>query len=422
MKILHSLAAGLLSATSVLARRVAFPLLFLGAGLVLVQPCAGASGVFDNTGSLATARFLTRRRCCPTARCSSQEDLTAAPMLSRARSCTIQRAGPGRRPAASPPHALITRRRCCPTARCSSQEVGNGGALSRARNCTIRRAGPGRRPAASPPHAMLTRRRCCPTARCSSQEEVDSGTGFASAELYDPASGTWTATGSLGTARRGHTATLLPNGKVLVAGGDDSSNALASAELYDPASGTWTATGSLATARYGHTATLLPNGKVLVAGGRAPASAAFSRARNCTIRRAGPGRRPAASPPHAVITRRRCCPTARCSSQEVLTPTAFASAELYDPASGTWTATGSLGTARDVHTATLLPNGQVLVAGGGNERLSRARNSTRSYPPPPNAAAPGNHAELLRHTDPTPTPQHLLPGRRRLETFRLGYK
>ena len=60
---------------------------------------------------------------------------------------------------------------------------------------------------------------------------------------------------------------MLPNGKVLVAGGDNGSGYLASAELYDPASGTWTATGSLNTARYCHTATLLPNGKVLVAGG-----------------------------------------------------------------------------------------------------------------------------------------------------------
>ena len=77
----------------------------------------------------------------------------------------------------------------------------------------------------------------------------------------------WTATGSLGTARDGHTATLLPSGKVLVAGGRYDRATLSSAELYDPATGTWTATGSLGTARYDHTATLLPSGKVLVAGG-----------------------------------------------------------------------------------------------------------------------------------------------------------
>src|SRR5438477_350710 len=132
-------------------------------------------------------------------------------------------------------------------------------------------------------------------------------------------SGTWTPTGSLATARYGHTATLLPNGKVLVAGGGDSfGQEVASAELYDPATGLWTATGSMATARFQHTATLLPNGQVLVAGGF-----------NDNI---GP----------------------------------LASAELYDPATGLWTATGSMATARFSPTATLLPNGQVLVAGGGN--------------------------------------------------------
>ena len=81
-------------------------------------------------------------------------------------------------------------------------------------------------------------------------------------------SGTWASTGALNTPRTAHTATLLANGQVLVAGGEDSGGTLiASAELYNPATGKWTVTGSLATPRYDHTATLLANGEVLIAGG-----------------------------------------------------------------------------------------------------------------------------------------------------------
>ena len=111
--------------------------------------------------------------------------------------------------------------------------------------------------------------------------------------------------------------------------------------------GTWTTTGSLATARDVHTATLLPNGKVLVAGGFDGSDHSRERGTLRSGERDLDGHR---QPRHRTrsVTRRRCCPTARCSSQVDWTATAppSASAELYDPASGTWTATGSLATAR----------------------------------------------------------------------------
>jgi hypothetical protein len=135
-------------------------------------------------------------------------------------------------------------------------------------------------------------------------------------ELYDPTANTWTLTGSLKFGRWGHTATELSDGKVLVVGG--AAGYTLNAELYDPVTGTWTLTGQLNISRFFHTANRLADGRVLVAGGWA----------------------------------------------DPFNPIHTASAEIYDPATGMWTLTGSLNRSRVWHTSTLLGDGKVLVAGG----------------------------------------------------------
>ncbi|GGQ54158.1 DUF6603 domain-containing protein [Kitasatospora griseola] len=196
---------------------------------------------------------------------------------------------------------------------------------------------------------------------------ADGGT-LGTTEIYDPAPGTWSSAGALTTARHGHTATALPDGRLLVAGGTDADGrALGTVELLDPTTGAWSATGPAMTdARTGHRAVLLTDGRVLVVGGALPTGG-----------------------PDAA--------TAYC--------------ELYDPVARTWTPTGSLLTARKGHRATLLSDGRVLVTGGdpapGPDRYDprslataevwdRATGAWTALGPLPGGGRRGHHCLALR--------------------------
>jgi len=195
-----------------------------------------------------------------------------------------------------------------------------------------------------------------------------------SAEIYDPAANTFTATGNLVIERAGNTATLLADGRVLIVGGEDrQENKIASGEIYDPSTGKFTQTGSMADARAAHTATALKDGRVLIVGGSSghypsqnvyrsaelfdPATGKFSSAGQMSV-----GRHK-----HAAILLRSGKVLIVGGSDNRDWHGEYASAEIFDPVSATFTTTGAMSTPRFKLPAAvaLLPNGRVLVAGGG---------------------------------------------------------
>jgi uncharacterized protein (TIGR03437 family) len=159
-------------------------------------------------------------------------------------------------------------------------------------------------------------------------------------EIYDPGTGTFSLSiDSVGTLDW-YTATLLTNGEVLIAGGEDCSAPFASAGLYDPSNQKATGTGNMTTGRELHTATLLPDLTVLISG------------------------------------------------SQLAGGDSLATAELYDPATGTFSATGKMTTPRFGHTATLLPDGTVLTAGGASPTFRSAASSAELYHPAVLVSAP----------------------------------
>jgi N-acetylneuraminic acid mutarotase len=207
------------------------------------------------------------------------------------------------------------------------------------------------------------------------------------AQLYDPATNSWSSAAAMNSPHAYHTAVLLPSGKVLIAGGyvDDFSTPSATAELYDPATNTWQVTGSLLTARDNHTATLLQSGKVLVTGGFGGGTLAVAEIYDPQT---GSWSAATALPIATTLHTATLLPSGKVMVCGGVGPAGIlASTQFYDPKSNAWTLGPAIPTARDDHNAVLLPSGQVLVSGGATPVYTATTsswqilNSTELYDP-----------------------------------------
>ena len=230
-------------------------------------------------------------------------------------------------------------------------------------------------------------------------------TALDTAELFDPATNSFRSAEPMAQGRSGHTATLLPNGKVLVVGGYTSRHAnpdvvLDSVELYDPLTGHWTVGAGLAEARYFHTATLLTDGRVLVIGGRgnrlAVTSAEIYDPDTGAWTDAGDMAGPRYLHTATLLTDGKVLVAGGGDVFHV----ALASAEIYDPEADTWTVAAPMAGIRVAHAASILGDGTVLVMGGINEVHNGATNSAERYDPETNAwtAAASMPEPRSRHT------------------------
>ncbi len=194
---------------------------------------------------------------------------------------------------------------------------------------------------------------------------VAGGGGNATSELYAPSSGTWINLANMSDERLAHTATLLPSGKVLAAGGYNDSNGqeLSSAELYDPVSGTWTSTGQMPYAADSEAAALLTNGMVLVCGGSQDGNAVTNSALYNPVSQTWTNTAPMKQ------ARSGHTATALTNGMVLVVGGGDVTAEIYDPVAGTWTYVASMNDGRVYPQALLLNNGQVMVLGDANPHV-----------------------------------------------------